>query len=180
MNKILISALATLALAAGCSSSSHPVAQATATKAVTAAPSSLLPSPSPSPSSTARLTMRQAARAYARIVDPANRLLNAAGQDITDAVPLAQFHADLRAAIAAFRVMSARLAAVRWPDRVAPYITAMLGTDVVAHIRCAQDLLKARNYSQANNISFNQDCTQAQNTSNAGTIRSLLHLPSPG
>jgi hypothetical protein len=171
-------ALAALALA-GCSQASSPAASSPAASSPAASPAA--PSPSPSPASTARLTRRQAARAYTAIVDPANRLGDAVNQDYTDRAPLAQYRRDSRAYIASLRVMSARLSAVRWPARVEPYVRAMVATDVVADIRCEQDLLKARSYAQADTINYtSQDCTEAaSNGSNPSTIRSLLGLPPP-
>jgi hypothetical protein len=113
-------------------------------------------------------------------VDPANRLIDAVNQDYTDRAPLAWFHRDQRAYIASLRVMSARLAAVRWPARVEPYVRAMVATDVQADMRCTQDELKARSYGQVDVIEYtSQDCIAAQNASNASTIRSLLGLPPP-
>ena len=173
-------ALAALALAGCASNASHPAAAHTAATSPAAAPSSPAASlsPSPSPVSTARLTIRQAARAYTEAVDPSNRAGDVINNDYTDRVPLAQFRRDEHAYIASLRTVTAKLAAVRWPARVGPYVTAMLSTDVPADIRCTQDELRAHSYSQVDTISFNQDCTAGANTSNADTIRSLLHLPS--
>ena len=76
--------------------------------------------------------------------------------------------------------MAARLAAVRWPARVEPYVHGMLSTDIAADLRCAGEQQAARSYNQVSIILSNQDCTAAANTSNADTIRSLLHLPGLG
>jgi hypothetical protein len=110
-------------------------------------------------------------------VDPYNRARAAAGQDYTDRLPVAQYRRDVRAEIAALREAMTTLAAIRWPARVAPYVHALRTTDMIADLGCERDLAKARSYGQADTISFNQVCTQAQNTNNADTIRSLLHLP---
>jgi hypothetical protein len=175
---IAVAVLAAQALA-GCSSgsASHPATHA-APSSPAAAPSSA--APSPSPASAAVLTRHQAARAYTEIVDPSNRAGDTVNQDQTDRVPMAQFHADARAYLAALKVTAARLAAVRWPARVEPYIHAMLTTDVQADFRCYRELRAATSYSQVNSLSFNQDCTAVENTSNADTIRSLLGLPGLG
>jgi hypothetical protein len=181
MKYLVAVALAALAVAGCSSSTSHPAAGHTSAVSApnpTAAPSSA--APSPLPASTARLTKRQARRAYTEIVDPSNRLLNAVNQDETDRVPLAQFRQDERALTASLRTMAAKLAAVRWPARVEPYVRAMLSTDVQADIRCDQDEARAKTYAQADAISYNQDCTAANTTSNADTIRSMLGLPSLG
>jgi len=180
--KILIAAAAVLALA-GCSSAAT-TASTTASRPAAAPPSSAAPSPaapSPSPASTARLTRSQARHAYAGIVDPSNQLESEVSQDDTDQVPLAKFHADLRAYLASVRAAGRQLAATRWPARVQPYVTAMVATDLQADIRCAQQLLKVHSYAQADSLSYtSQDCTATQNESNASTIRSLLGLPPPG
>lgn len=173
--------LAALLLAACGSAGSHPAAAHTAAASPAAAPSSAAPSPSLTPTpAPARLTIRQAARAYTEIVDPFNRTADAVNRDETDRAAMAQFRADARAYGAAERTMVATLSAVRWPARVAPYVHAMLSTDIAADLRCFRKLQAARSYNQVNAISFNQDCTAAANTSNADTIRSLLHLPSLG
>lgn len=163
-----------LVVIAGCgSSASTPAAHAPATSpAVT--PSSV--APSPSPTSTAKLTISQARRVYVRIVDPSNRILDAITQDYTDQVPMAQFRHDQLASIVALR----KLAAVRWPARVGPYVRAMLSTDVVADIRCARDQEKVSGYNPDEYRPYGQACTAAQNTNNADTIRSLLHFPPLG
>jgi hypothetical protein len=122
--------------------------------------------------------MRQARRAYIQAVDPYNRALDAVNQDYTDRVPMAQFHSSSLAEIAALHSVRSKLDSVRWPAPITPYIHAQLTTDLRADLRCARDQLSASSYSQADTISYNQDCTEAQNTSNADTIRSLLHLPS--
>jgi hypothetical protein len=171
-------ALAALALAGCASNASLPAAAHTAATSPAAAPSSPAALPSPLPASTARLTIRQAARAYTEAVDPSNQAGDVINNDYTDRVPLAQFRRDEHAYITSLRTVTAKLAAVRWPARVGPYVTAMLSTDVPADIRCTQDELRAHSYSQVDTISFNQDCTAGANTSNADTIRSLLHLPS--
>jgi hypothetical protein len=182
MKALIAVALAALAVAGCSSSTSHPAAGHTSAVSApnpTIAPSSVAPSPSPSPTSTARLTKRQARRAYTEIADPSNRLLNAAGQDYTDRVPFVQYRRDERAYIASLLEAAAKLAAVRWPARVEPYIRAMISTDVQADIRCTQDQLRAHSYAQADSINLSsQDCTAAQNTSNADTIWSMLGLPS--
>jgi hypothetical protein len=181
MKYLIAVALAVLAVAGCSSSASHPAAGHTSAVSApnpTTAPSSA--APSPSPASTARLTKSQARRAYTEIVDPSNRANNAVGQDYTDRVPLAQYRRDLRAYVAATLTMAAKLGALRWPARVEPYLRAMLSTDVQASIRCARDEMRAHSYGQVDAINSNQDCTEAQNTTNADTIRSLLGLPSLG
>jgi len=184
MNKYLIpAALALAALAAaGCgSSASHPAAAHTVTSPA-AAPSPAAPSPSPtaSPAPAARLTIRQAKRAYVAIVDPYNRDVAGLNQDYTDRAPMAQFRRDSRAEVAALRLASARLSAVRWPAAVAPYVSAMVSTDLAVSIRCVADQSRAMSYAQVDSMGFNRACTEAQNTSSADTIRSLLNLPSLG
>ncbi len=125
-----------------------------------------------------RLTISQARRAYVRIVDPYNRTVDAVNRDYTDQARIAQFRRDLSAQIASLRVMKLKLAAVRWPPRVEPYVQAMMSTDDVTTIRCDKEQLAAQSYAQVDVISANQDCTAAQNNSNASTIRSMLGLPS--
>lgn len=167
-------AVAALILA-GCSQaspSSTPASSAPASSTATAA------SPSPSPTPTGRLTIKQAKRVYVSIVDPSNALVDAINRDETDSAPIAQFHRDTRALIAAEKVMDRKLAAVRWPIRVAPYSAAMRSTDLVADRHCDQALLRAGSYDEANQIeTTNTWCTAAQTTTNADQIRTLLHLP---
>jgi hypothetical protein len=180
----LILGVAAVALAAvvltGCSSAStaasHPAAAPSS-----AAPSSAAPSPSPSPVSTARLTRSQARRAYAAIVDPSNLARDAVNRDFTDRVPFAQFRRDQKAYLASVRTMAAKLSAVRWPARVAPYVRAMVATDLQASIRCAQAELRARSYSGFDAAFYGPACAEVQNSTNqnASQIRSLLHLPPP-
>jgi hypothetical protein len=176
--------MAVLAVAGCSSSTSHPAAGHTSAVSApnpTAAPSSAAPSPSPSPASTARLTKRQARRAYGEIVDPYDRATNTVNQDYTDGVPFLQFRRDVRAEMASLRVMTAKLAAVRWPARIEPYVRAMLSTDMQANLRCIQDELKGHSVGQVESIhNSSQNCTEGQNTSNADTIRSMLGLPSVG
>jgi hypothetical protein len=127
--------LAAVITLAACGSGGHPAA--TVTRTVTAVPSSPSPtaataSPSPSPSSTARLTRKQAARLYVRIIDPMNRSQDALQTDGSDNAPWRQFVADVRTDIRNETRAQHQLLAVRWPVRVEPYVRAMVTTDLTA------------------------------------------------
>jgi hypothetical protein len=176
--RLIAAVLATGALVlTGCASQHSAAVSAPVSSA--RAPSSSTPgSPSPSPSPTARLTISQARRTYTALVDPSNRMVDATNNDAQDAAPMAQFRRDTRAYIASLKVLNRKLAEVRWPARVQPYITAMRSTDLAADIKCSQAELRASSYGQANLISSaNTWCTASQTTTNANEIRSLLHLP---
>jgi hypothetical protein len=111
-------------------------------------------------------------------VDPDNRIVSAIINDRQDAAPMSQFHADMRADIAALRVMITKLGEVRWPVRVQPYVSAMRSTDLVASIHCDQAALAATSYAQDQEIeASNSWCQEAGATTNADTIRQLLNLP---
>jgi len=173
--------LAAVITLAACGSGGHPAA--TVTRTVTAVPSSPSPagataSPSPSPSATARLTRKQAARLYVRIVDPMNRSLDAYQTDGSDNAPWQQFVADVRTFIRNETRAQHQLLAVRWPVRVEPYVRAMVTTDLAAGERCAREMIAAGSYATVTNVtSYNADCTATNNDANATQIRSLLGLP---
>lgn len=151
--------------------------------AAASAPAASSPSPSRSPSPvpvpTAGLTVRQARRAYVAIVHPFNRTGAVLISDFNDRVPIAQYRSDLRADAAAVRTAKARLAAVRWPARVLPYVRAMISTDLAAAIECDRALLKAHSYNRAETIGLGQACTASDNQDYAAAIRSVLGLPPP-
>jgi len=178
-------AIAAAAALAGCgggthgsSGAAHTTTAAPATPAATASQPTT-PSPSPSPAGPPkRLTKKQAAAAYVRIVDPWNKITDAINRDYTDAAPFSQYRADARALVRALRGVSREFHALRWPRRVQPYITAMLLTDIPASIRCTRAGARAGGRAAAVNVNdFNQDCQAASAATNADTIRSMLGLP---
>ena len=173
---IAASVLAVLMLAA-CSSARPQTAAATAaanTPATSSAPHSVAPTPSP----TGPLTVSQARHVYVSLVDPSNRTDAQVGNDVQDAAPIGQYRHDVRSLIASLELLNRKLAAVRWPVRVQPYIDAMRSTDVAAQIKCFQRLQGASTYSQANTIfATNSWCLASQQGANASEIRTLLHLP---
>jgi hypothetical protein len=125
------------------------------------------------------LTTRQAAAAYVRIIDPANRADAVVNTDYTDKAPLSQFRADILAEWKAWRTSDRKLGAVRWPAAVQPYITAMRLTFDPATIRCLHVLASAANYAAFDNtVASNQDCVAQSTNTDADTVRSMLGLPS--
>ena len=184
MRTALIAITAAAALA-GCSggthgspSAAHTTAAAPVTSAATAS-ATASPSPAASPSAPVRrMTKKQAARAYVRIIDPGNTLSDAMNRDNTDAAPFSQYKADARAYIKAIRITERQLRAIRWPARVQPYVTAMLLTFEPANIRCVQTGIAAGSNAAAANVNdFNQDCLAASDSTLPDTIRSMLGLP---
>lgn len=141
-------------------------------------PASTTASPSPSPASTARLTIAQARHRYQQIVVRFNRTGDRANTDWTDAVPVAQYHRDLRANDAATRQFIRGLKSTLWPRRVEPYAQAMSLTTLPANLRCNQALLPVMTYSAMQTvIDTNSDCSLSSGTDDANAIRSLLGLP---
>jgi hypothetical protein len=173
-SRLTTAALAVAALVlAGCSQAS-PHTSAGSPAAASSAPHSAVPSPS----STGPLTVSQARHVYVSLVDPSNRADAQVGNDAQDAAPIGQYRRDVRALIASLELLNRKLAAVRWPVRVQPYIDAMGSTDVAAQIKCFQRLQGASTYSQANTIfDTNSWCLASQQDANASEIRTLLHLP---
>ena len=111
-------------------------------------------------------------------MDPDNTLVSAINQDEMDNAPIAKFHQDLRADIAALEVLSRKLGEVRWPARVQPYVDAMRSTDLAASAQCDRVLLHASGYAQVQtDYAANSWCQEAQTVTNADTIRKLLRLP---
>jgi hypothetical protein len=184
---VIASALAVAALTAtGCASSAHSAApKAAPPPASASAPADLIHPTASAPADLIHpparpvvLTRKQAARAYTRIVDPANRLLDAMNNDTRDQAPFAQFRADAGAFVAAIRKVDGQLTAVRWPARVQPYITALIGTLDAPLITCAQAEAKAGGYARASVMDVErQDCTAADASTIPDTIRQMLGLP---
>jgi hypothetical protein len=165
---------AALTLAA-CGGTSAPATQVAASASAHASNS---PSASPSPASTARLTRKQAAAAYVRIVDHANRLQSLADEDVTDRSPFSQYVSDLRAYLAAQRQVDRELAAVRWPAGVQPYVTALLSTYDPATAACFRAEIRAGSYSADDTVfATNSQCQAAQASTLADTVRQGLGLP---
>jgi hypothetical protein len=169
--------------AAGCASTAHVTKTAPAASAAPAATqAATTPSPAPTaaptPAATARMTRKEAAAVYVAIVDPANRANDALDRDWTDRAPWSQYVADSRAYVRAARREERQLAAARWPARVQPYITSMLLTLEPAVIRCVRQQAAAGSYAAADNASYSQDCTAANDNTDPDTIRSMLGLPS--
>ena len=178
--KSTLIAIAAAAALAGCSAGSHAspgTAQTTAAPATRSAAAS--PSPAASPSvPVRRLTIKQAARAYVRIVGPWNAITDAINRDYTDAAPFSQYRADALALVRALRTAGRQFRAVRWPRRVQPYITSLLLTFMPADIRCTRAGAAAGSRAAAANVNdFNPDCQAAADSTIADTIRSMLNLP---
>ena len=178
MKRLLMAAAAVLALA-GCGISqaaAHPFTTHVGAS-VASVVASAVPSPSPSPVP-ARMTRKQAAAAYVRIVDPANRAIDVAQEDYTDQVPLAQFHADVRTFIRADRTRYAKLAALRWPRDVQPYITSMIATLKPADMGCMRAWLSGTTWDAVYADSYaSPDCTADTDDTLAATVRTRLGLP---
>lgn len=125
-----------------------------------------------------KLTRKQAAAAYVRIIDPSNRTIGAISQDIADVAPFSQYRADSLAYVKGTRLADRKIRALRWPAQVEPYITAMLLTYDPASIRCAQAEAAAGSYAAATAVAgTREDCIAAADSTIAGTIRSMLGLP---
>ncbi|SRR6266498_3378419 len=173
-------AIAAAALLAGCGGGTHGTPSAARTTAAPVTPAATAsPSPAASPSAPVRrMTKKQAARAYVRIIDPGNALSDAINRDATDAAPFSRYKADARAYIRALRTADRQLRAVRWPRRVQPYIDAMLLTFEPAIIRCNKAGIAAGSTTAASTVAdTNQDCLAASDSALPDTIRSMLGLP---
>jgi hypothetical protein len=168
-------------LAAGCGHAAQHVSAPATSPAARAATVPAAAVPATPPAAGPRLTIKQAAAAYVRIIDPANRLAAIAGSDITDAAPFSQYQADARAFIRAIRAGDRQLRAIRWPARVQPYITAMLLTFEPADIRCARAEVASGSSDAASTTGYtDQDCIDAGNSTIPDTIRTMLRLPPRG
>ncbi len=158
-------------------SASHPSTAASPPAPVTSAAAA---SPSPRPVSTARLTKKQAARAYARIVNRGNALTDDLNREYTDDEPWSQIEATSAAYVKEMRAEIRELRAVRWPRNVEPYITAMTLTDFPAAIRCTKAQMAAGAVAAANTVlNTNEDCVAQANETDPGIIRGRLGLPPP-
>lgn len=183
-NKIIkaVGALAVAITLAACGGGSHRAAPAvTVTGTPAPAATAATASPSASPATMRRLTTKEAAKAYVRIVDPWNVITDAINRDYTDAAPFSQYRADARALVRALRGVSREFRVVRWPARVQPYVTSMLLTYIPANVRCTKAGIAAGSNSAATTVNdTNQDCLAASGSTIPDTIRSMLGLPSRG
>lgn len=182
MRSALITVTAAAALLAGCGGGTHQTATTPSPHTPAPATTSAAATPSPPPvSHPAKLTVRQAARAYVRIVDPPNRASDTVNTDSTDNLPFSQVRADILTEIRAWRTAGRQLGAIRWPGRVQPYVTAMRLTFIRAAIRCLGAEAAAGSNSNMSTVSYsNQDCVAVQSNTDADTIRSRLNLPPTG
>jgi len=179
-----VAAIAAAVLLAACSASGPATHRGTPTAAAISpsATATASPSPAASPSVAAqRMTKKQAARAYVRILDPSNAISDAINRDATDAAPFSRYKADARAYIKAIRAAAGQIRALRWPVRVQPYIDAMLLTFIPANIRCNKAGIAAGSSTAASTVAdTNQDCIAATDSTLPDTIRSMLGLPPRG
>jgi hypothetical protein len=157
--------------------SSHPAAPASARSSTPAAS----PAPAPaSPTPAARLTKADAARAYVRIVDPGNALVDDLNRAEADAAPIADGRAILRRAVTELHREAGQLLALRWPKRAQPYITVLATVDLPTEIACAHAEAHAASWDALDTIdATNQDCTTDAASTTPATIRERLGLPSP-
>lgn len=174
--RVLAAGAALVIAAAGCSTAGHPTAVVTRTVTTHPVTASPVSKPASSPTHTARMSRSQAARAYLRIIDPANRDNDAVVTDTSDKPPFSQFVADARAYVRDTIQAEHQLLADRWPTGVEPYVRAMATTDMPADVTCYRRMAAAGSYGQANNVSFSNVC-QADTGANATQIRQALHLP---
>src|SRR5215475_1126995 len=113
--RLAVAALA-VTLLAGCAARAAPAA------------SKLSPSPPTTPAATPvatpaatlgpPLSIRQAGRLFARIMDPLDRAIGTFHADAADQVPFSQFQADGHALIAVVRDSEGELTAAHWPAQV--------------------------------------------------------------
>lgn len=170
---VLASATLSAVALAACGSTHAASSARTASPPVTATAAT---SPAPSPSPAAVLTIKQAAAAYIKIIDPSNRIADAVGADVTDAAPFSQFRADTLAYAKSVRVIDTKLRAVRWPATVQPWVTAMIATYDPAQIACAKAEAAALSNAAAVTVAnSNQACLVGD--SDPSEIRALLKLP---
>lgn len=174
-------AIAAAVLLAACSASGPATQTGTPTAAASSPAAAVTASPSPAaspPVPAKRLTIRQATRAYVRILDPSNVITDAINRDATDAAPFSRYKADARAYIKAIRAAAGQIRALRWPVRVQPYIDAVLLTFIPANIRCNKAGIAAGSNTAASTVAdTNQNCLAASDSTLPDTIRSMLGLP---
>ena len=94
---------AALAIALAASQRGSPAAVPRVTMTTTAQPPAAASASASSSAPAQRLTRKQAARAYVRIVDPWNVTTDAINRDYTDDAPFSQYRADSRALVRALR-----------------------------------------------------------------------------
>jgi hypothetical protein len=123
-----------------------------------------------------RLTMAQARTAYMRISRPFNAAVARVNRDVASGASWSRFRADTLGVVRADRAWARRMRAERWPPRVQRYVTAMLGTDIPAEIRCDRAMAAAGNLQAATTV-FNSRPDCKDHTTNEDKIRKMLHLP---
>jgi hypothetical protein len=173
----LAAAVLAAALLAGCSGASAPSAPqlpSAAPLTPAAATSSTAPTPQGPP-----LTIKQAARLFARIMGPVNRAMGTFQSDATTQPPFRQFQAEGAVVIAAVHASENKLGAVRWPGQVQSDISDVMTSFEPEEIACTQAQIETGSYAAAQNVSTtNISCTEASTDESVSAIQAILGTPS--
>jgi preprotein translocase subunit SecE len=184
-------AVAAAALLAACSSGSHgshaaasaPSAAAASRSAAAGTSGSPGSGPSGSPAVTSPagstsagpLTMKQAERAYARIVGPGNAMLSKLSSAASGTAPFSEFRTEALAYVRELRAEIGKFRAVRWPATAQSRISTMISTTFAADIGCLQAQAAAGSFTGVESVSnSNQNCAAAENSTIPTTLPSLL------
>ncbi len=184
-------AVAAAALLAACSSGSHGSHAAASAPSAAAASRSAAAGTSGSPGSGASgspavtspagstaagpLTMKQAERAYVRIVGPGNVLFSKLSKTASGSASFSEFRTEALAYVGELRAEIGKFRAVRWPATVQSRISTMISTTFAADIGCLQAQAAAGSFTGVESVSnSNQNCAAAENSSIPTTLPSLL------
>ena len=184
-------AVAAAALLAACSSGSHGSHAAASAPSAAAASRSAAAGTSGSPGSGASgspavtspagataagpLTMKQAERAYVRIVGPGNVLFSKLSKTASGSASFSEFRTEALAYVGELRAEIGKFRAVRWPATVQSRINTMISTTFAADIGCLQAQAAAGSFTGVESVSnSNQNCAAAENSSIPITLPSLL------
>jgi hypothetical protein len=155
--------------AKGSGSSGHP---GTNSPAATSSPAGNTPG---SAASAGRLTMRQAAAAYVRIVQPGSTMADKLAVAASGTAPFSQFRTDALAYAKELRTEIGKFRAVRWPTTAQARINAMVKTDFPADIACLQAMSAAGGTAASQAVAgSDHNCMVADNSTIPGTLQSLL------
>lgn len=121
------------------------------------------------------LTMKQAERAYVRIVGPGNVLFSKLSKTASGSASFSEFRTEALAYVGELRAEIGKFRAVRWPATVQSRINTMISTTFAADIGCLQAQAAAGSFTGVESVSnSNQNCAAAENSSIPITLPSLL------
>jgi hypothetical protein len=119
--------------------------------------------------------MKQAERAYVRIVGPGNVLFSKLSKTASGSASFSEFRTEALAYVGELRAEIGKFRAVRWPATVQSRINTMISTTFAADIGCLQAQAAAGSFTGVESVSnSNQNCAAAENSSIPITLPSLL------